>query len=165
MMRNQMIKEHLNINLHRAANATGKTLMSNFLNYSRLRVALVLSSLLLIGLLVAPFASADEPASQQAFPSPDAAAKALVAADKADDMKALARFSARTPIRSFHREIQLPTRTRVTTSRDRYDEMHRLEYDDQGRVILYIGAEQLAGSDSARKESGRMGVRHGCRQR
>ena len=34
----------------------------------------------------------------------------------------------------------------------RYHEMHRLAYDEQGRVILYIGARQLAGSDSAGEE-------------
>jgi hypothetical protein len=140
MMRNQMIKEHLNINLHRAANATGKTLMSNFLNYSRLRVALVLSSLLLIGLLVAPFASADEPASQQAFPSPDAAAKALVVADRADDMKALGSILGPDSDQVLSSGDPVADKNARDDFARRYDEMHRFEYDDQGRVILYIGA-------------------------
>ena len=74
------------------------------------------------------------------FPSPDAAASALVAADKANDMKTLS-------------SILGPDADQVLSSGDpvadknarddfvrRYQEMHRLEYDDQGRVILYVGA-------------------------
>src|SRR5580658_689737 len=140
MTPNEMTKECLNLNLCRASNATGNRPMSNLLNYSRVRVALVLSSLLLMALLVAPSVLADEAATQQTFPSPDAAVKALVAADKVDDMKALS-------------SILGPDADQVLSSGDpvadknarddfvrRYDEMHRLEYDDQGRVILYVGA-------------------------
>ena len=144
MTPNEMTKECLDVNLHRAANATGKRLMSNLLNYSRVRnprCRVALSALLLACLFVTPFASAEETATQQVFPSPDAAVTALVAADKADDMKALS-------------SILGPDADQVLSSGDpvadknarddfvrRYQEMHRLEYDDQGRVILYVGAD------------------------
>jgi hypothetical protein len=140
MTRNQMTKEHLYGNLHGAANAAGKTPMSNFLNYSRLRIALVLSSVLLIGFFVASFASADETAAQQAFPSPDAAAKALVAADKADDMKALGSILGPDADQVLSSGDPVADKNARDDFARRYDEMHRFEYDDQGRVILFVGA-------------------------
>ena len=128
------------ISIRTALNATGKTLMTNSLKYIRVGNALVLSVLFLACLFFPPVASAEDAGAQQTFPSPDAAIKALVAADKADDMKTLS-------------SILGPDADQVLSSGDpvadkngrdefvrRYDEMHRLEYDDQGRVILYIGA-------------------------
>jgi hypothetical protein len=145
MTPNEMIKECLDINLRRAANATGKRLMSNFLNYYRVRIslarlAIALSALLLACLFVPPFASAEVSATQQVFPSPGAAASALVAAGKADDVNTLS-------------SILGPEADQVLSSGDpvaddnarkdfvrRYQEMHRLAYDEEGRVILYVGA-------------------------
>src|SRR5258708_7691966 len=63
--------------------------MANKKTNIRVRTSVALSTLLLAWLFVAPFASADDTATQQVFPSPDAAVTALVAAGKADDMKAL----------------------------------------------------------------------------
>ena len=141
MTPNEMTKECLSLNLHRAANATGKRPMSNLLNYSRVRAALVLSVLFLMGSLVTSFASADEAAAQQAFPSPDAAAKALVAADKADDMKALSLILGPDADQVLSSGDPVADKNARDDFVRRYDEMHRLEYDDQGRVILYIGAD------------------------
>jgi hypothetical protein len=140
-------KECLDIDdLHRAADATGERLMANFLKRSSVGIplalrAVALSGLILAGLFVPPFASADDTATQKAFTSPDAAVTALVAADKADDMNALS-------------SILGPDADQVLSSGDpvadknarddfvrRYQEMHRLAYDDQSRVILYIGAD------------------------
>jgi Protein of unknown function (DUF2950) len=140
MRSNEMTKECLNINLHRAANATGKTPMSNFLDHSRLRIALDLSALLLIGFFATPFASAVEAAAQQAFPSPAAAAKALVAADKADDIKALGSILGPDADQVLSSGDPVADKNARDDFARRYDEMHRFEYDDQGRVILYIGA-------------------------
>ncbi|HEY6420513.1 MAG TPA: DUF2950 domain-containing protein [Candidatus Binataceae bacterium] len=130
----------------RSAHGTWKGLMSDFSNYSRVRnsrarLAVALSALLSACLFVSSFASAEATAAQQVFPSPAAAASALVAAGKADDMKTLS-------------YILGPDADQVLSSGDpvadnnarndfvrRYQEMHRLAYDDQGRVILYIGAE------------------------
>jgi hypothetical protein len=114
--------------------------MTNPFKYIRVRISLVLSALFLACLLFPHFASAEDAGAQQTFSSPDAAVRALVTANKADDMKALS-------------SILGPDADQVLSSGDpvadknareefvrRYDEMHRLRYDDQGRVILYIGA-------------------------
>lgn len=78
---------------------------------------------------------------QQVFQTPAAAGKALVAAAHANDRKAL-------------NLILGPDADQILSSGDavadnnaredfvrRYGEMHRFAYDDEGRVILYIGAE------------------------
>jgi Protein of unknown function (DUF2950) len=115
-------------------------------NYTRarawsVRLAVFISMLLLAGLFRTSFASAEETVAQQVFTSPAVAASALVTASKADDIKAL----------SF---ILGPDADQIISSGDpvadnnardnfvrRYQEMHRLAYDYQGRVILYIGAD------------------------
>jgi len=79
--------------------------------------------------------------TQQTFSSADGAVGALVMAAKTDDMKAL-------------NAILGPAAGKILSSGDRvadnnarenfvrqYQAMHRLAYDDQGRVILYIGAD------------------------
>src|ERR1700730_10521390 len=114
--------------------------MANKITTMRFRFFLPLSVLLFACLSVAPFASADDTSAQKVFPSPHAAVSALVAADKADDTKSLS-------------SILVPDSDQILSSGDpvadknaredfarRYQEMHRLAYDDQGRVILYIGA-------------------------
>jgi hypothetical protein len=144
MKPNKTTKECLELNSRYTANATGERPMLNYLDFSSARIsssALSISALLLVCLLVIPFVSAEESAPQQVFPSPDAAVGALVAASKADDIKAL-------------NSILGPEADQVVSSGDpvadnnardnflrRYQEMHRLAYDDQGRVIVYIGAE------------------------
>jgi hypothetical protein len=113
--------------------------MTNEMTTTRVTLSLALS-LLLAWLFVTPLASADQTFPQQVFPTASAAVSALIAADKADDMKALS-------------SILGPDSDQVLSSGDpvadknardefvrRYNEMHRLAYDDQGRVILYIGA-------------------------
>lgn len=141
----KMTQECLDINLLRTASATGKRLMFNFFNDSRferslVQLAVALSALVAC-LLVPPFASAEDIAAPKVFPSPAAGVSALVAADKADDLKALS-------------SILGPDADQILTSGDpvadknaredfvrRHNEMHRLAYDDDGRVILYIGAD------------------------
>ena len=139
-------KERLDLKSRQALNATGNGSVSDFLNYSRARVslarlAIALSALLLACLFVTRFAAAQEPPAQQVFPSPDAAVRALVAASKTDDIKAL-------------NSILGPEGNQVVSSGDpvadnnardnfvrRSQEMYRLAYDDQGRVIAYVGAD------------------------
>ncbi|HKN02042.1 MAG TPA: DUF2950 domain-containing protein [Candidatus Binataceae bacterium] len=85
--------------------------------------------------------AASEDSQQQVFRSPASAAAALVGAAMADDMKSLT-------------AILGPDADEIITSGDpvadnnaredftkRYDQMHRLAYDDKGRVILYVGAD------------------------
>ena len=91
-------------------------------------------------LISLPLALADN-STQQVFPTPEAAGKALVTATKADDTSALG-------------SILGPDANQILSSGDpvadnnaredfvrRYQEMHRFAYDEEGRVILYIGAE------------------------
>jgi hypothetical protein len=143
MTPNEMVKEFPHINLRSASNTSGKGLMSTsagaMMPLARLTIAL--AALLLTCPCVPTLASAEGTATQRIFPSPDAAASALVTAGKVDDMKALS-------------VILGPDADQVLSSGDtvaddnarndfvrRYQEMHRLAYDDQDRVILYIGAD------------------------
>jgi hypothetical protein len=114
--------------------------MTNEMTKMRVRLFLALSVVLLVWILGAPFASADDASAQKVFPSPNAAVSALVAADKGDDMKALSSVLGpdSDPILSSGDPVA-DKNAREDFAR-RYEEMHRLAYDDQGRVILYIGA-------------------------
>jgi len=67
--------------------------MKNEMTTTRVRFSHALSILLLAWLFVTPLASADDTGAQQVFPTPGAAINALVAADKADDVKALSTIS------------------------------------------------------------------------
>jgi hypothetical protein len=134
-----MTKECLDINLHRAAKPTGQGLMTKFFNYS-VRNPLFLSKLLLAFLFFARFASAEATGAQKVFSSPDAAAKALVAADRADDLKALSSILGPDADEVLSSGDPVADKNTRDDFARHYQEMHRLEYDDQGRVILYVGA-------------------------
>lgn len=93
------------------------------------------------GLLLASSALAEGPASQQVFNSPAAAAAALVTAAKSDDMNALGSIlgsDAKEILSSGDPVADKNARDNFVT---KYNEMHRPAYDDQGRVIIYLGAE------------------------
>jgi Protein of unknown function (DUF2950) len=75
------------------------------------------------------------------FRSPGSAAAALVEAARADNMKELSAIlgsDAQEVISSGDPVADNNAREEFTR---RYDQMHRLAYDDQGRVKLYVGAE------------------------
>jgi len=114
--------------------------MKNEMTTIRVKLSLALSIFLLAWLFVTPFASADGAATQQVFPSPDAAVSALIAADKADDMKALSSMLGPDSDQILSSGDPVADKNAREDFVRRYEEMHRLEYDDQGRVILYIGA-------------------------
>jgi hypothetical protein len=96
---------------------------------------------LFLGISFVPAARAGEPLSQEAFNTPQAATLALVAAARSADMRRL------TSILGSDAEQILSSGDPVADSNARlnfvakYDEMHRLADDDQGRIILYIGAD------------------------
>jgi Protein of unknown function (DUF2950) len=140
MAPNEMTKECLDIDLHRSLNATGKRLMTTILTYPRVRNALVLSAFLLACLFFPRFGSAEETNTQQVFPSPNAAVSALVAADKADDMKALSSILGPDADQILSSGDPVADKNAREDFARRYQEMHRLAYDDQGRVVLYVGA-------------------------
>ncbi len=94
----------------------------------------------LSSLLVKASAWADEP-KQRAFRSPASAAAALVDAARSDDLKQM------TAILGPGGEDVVSSGDPVADNNGRedftkrYDQMHRLSYDDQGHVILYVGAD------------------------
>jgi Protein of unknown function (DUF2950) len=129
----------------RAANAMGKSLMSDYLSHSRARIsfsrpAVVLSVLLLASVLVSPLAYAEETA-QRVFPSPAAAASGLVAAAKADDMETLSSILGPDADQVISSGDPVADNNARDNFVSHYQQMHRLAYDDQDRVILYIGAD------------------------
>jgi hypothetical protein len=110
---------------------------TNTLRYRRIGVIAMLMS----GLFFAAITFTGAAVGQQSFGSPSTAAAALVAAAKNDDMNALASI-----LGSEAKEI-LSSGDPVADNKARddlvaeYNEMHRLAYDEQGRVILYLGSE------------------------
>ena len=114
--------------------------MTNELTKMRFRLLLALSMLLFAPLFLARLASADEAATQQVFPSPNAAVSALVAADKADDTKSLSSILGPDSDQVLSSGDPVADKNAREDFARRYQEMHRLAYDDQGRVILYVGA-------------------------
>ena len=114
--------------------------MTNEMTTTRVRFPIAPSMFLLAWLFVTPLASANDSAAQQVFPTADAAVGALVAADKADDMKALSSILGPDSAQILSSGDPVADKNARDEFVRRYNEMHRLAYDDQGRVILYIGA-------------------------
>jgi hypothetical protein len=104
------------------------------------RPAIVLSALVLACMLVTLAASAEEPSTQQVFPSPEAAASALITADKADDLKALGSILGPDAVQVLSSGDPVADQNARNEFASRYQEMHRFAYDESGRVILYVGA-------------------------
>ena len=137
---NKLTTECIETNLHRAASAIKERPMSDLFRYVRPRLSLPLLLLFVASVFVTPFASAEETATAQVFPSPDAAANALVAASKADDIKALSLILGPDADQVLSSGDPVADKNARDDFVRRYQEMHRLGYDDQGRVILYVGA-------------------------
>ncbi len=97
---------------------------------------------LLAALLMGPIESFADDSAQQVFATPQAAVDALVSAAKAGDPKA-----AIMPVLGPEAEKILTSGDPVedTNARKRflsaYDQMHRLAYNTDGSVILYVGAD------------------------
>lgn len=97
--------------------------------------------LLACSLFLASSANAAPPPGQQVFPSPAAAAAALVAAAHSDDMNALSSIlggDAKEVLSSGDPVADDNARNSFVA---KYNEMHRLAYDDQRRVLLFLGAD------------------------
>jgi Protein of unknown function (DUF2950) len=99
-------------------------------------ISVVAFSLLLASTGIAAISS-----GPQVFPSAAAAAKALVAAAHIDDMAALSSILGGDAKEVLSSGDPVADNTARDTFVAKYQEMHRLAYDDQGRVILYIGAD------------------------
>ena len=134
----EKIKECLAIDNRRVASRPGNRLMSYD---SRVEISLGMAvALLVVCLLLPSFVSAEEAATQQAFPSAGAAVGALVAASKANDMKALSSILGPDSDQVLSSGDPVADNNARENFVSRYNEMHRLAYDDQGRVVLYLGA-------------------------
>jgi hypothetical protein len=91
--------------------------------------------------LLASTAIAATSSGQQVFPSATAAAKALVGAARTDDMAALSSIlggDAKEVLSSGDPVADNNARDNFVA---KYDQMQRLAYDDRGRVVLYLGAD------------------------
>jgi DUF2950 family protein len=92
--------------------------------------------------LIAPVRSLAEDSAQRTFPTPQAAVDALVSAAKDGDPKA-----AITAVLGPDAEKILSSGDPVEDANARkrfvsaYDQMHRLAYDTDGRLVLYVGAD------------------------
>jgi Protein of unknown function (DUF2950) len=145
MKLHEKTKECLDADNCRVASASGDRLMSYAFNHPRVRTSfdrlrMVLAALLATFLLVPSFASAEEAAAQRAFASPGAAVGALVAASKANDMKTLSSILGPDSDQVLSSGDPVADNNARENFVSRYKEMHRLAYDDQGRVVLYLGA-------------------------
>ena len=88
-----------------------------------------------------PTFAATSKSEPRVFRSPGSAAAALVEAARTDDLKEMTTIlgsDAKEIVSSGDPVADNNAREEFTR---RYDQMHRLAYDDQGRVILYIGSE------------------------
>ncbi len=104
------------------------------------RVAALSALLVTISSQVVCFAATKE-VQQRVFRSPASAAAALAEAARADDLKEMGAIlgpEAEEIIESGDPVADNNAREDFTK---RYDQMHRVAYDDQGRVILYVGAD------------------------
>jgi Protein of unknown function (DUF2950) len=124
-----------------AAAVEGGNAMLKITGYRLAALTVLLFALLtLSSLLVKASAWADKP-KQRVFRSPASAAAALVDAARSDDLKQM------TAILGPGGEDVVSSGDPVADNNGRedftkrYDQMHRLSYDDQGHVILYVGAD------------------------
>ena len=85
--------------------------------------------------------AAAKSAEQQVFPSGAAAANALVAAAKTDDMNALSSILGPDAKEILSSGDPVADNNARDTIVEKYGEMHRFAYDEKGRVILYLGAD------------------------
>jgi hypothetical protein len=146
MTQNEMLKECLDRKVRRTANATGINLMPNFLKEhaersSLVRLAIALAAILLTSLLVPQLGSTQDSTGQQVFPSPGAAVSALIDANKTDNMNALSSILGPDADKVLSSGDPVADENARSEFARRYEEMHRIAYDDQERVVLYIGAE------------------------
>jgi len=91
--------------------------------------------------LLASTAIAATSSGQQVFPTVTAAAKALVGAARTDDMTALSSILGNDAKEILSSGDPVADNSARDNFVAKYDQMQRLAYDDRGRVILYLGAD------------------------
>jgi len=109
---------------------------------------------LLAWLFVTPLASANDAAAQQVFRPPTPQSAHWLRADKADDMKALSSILGPDSAQILSSGDPVADKNARDEFVRRYNEMHRLAYDDQV-ASSSISALKLAGSDPmVKKDNG-----------
>ena len=98
-----------------------------------------ITTLLLAVLLAVPNSRADNSSSGKLFNTPEAATIALITATRTDDMKQLASILGSQAQQILSSGDPVADNNARDNFVAKYDEMHRLAYDDRGRVILFVG--------------------------
>ena len=118
--------------------------MSNTLlsvRFATIVQSILITLLLSVCISICAPARADDAVAQRTFDSPQAAADALATAAAADDMAALHAILGSAADQLLSSGDPVADKNARGKFSARYREMHRTAYDDQGRVILYIGAD------------------------
>jgi hypothetical protein len=98
-----------------------------------------LASLLIAFLCALPFPLAAQ--EQRVFSSPVEAATALFAAAKSDDDAALGSILGPDSQQLLSSGDPVADKNSLAQFASEWDQMHRLAYDDQGRVVIYLGSK------------------------
>src|SRR5271168_723476 len=115
--------------------------IKEFFDFNFRRMTLILLAFIMAVVILPRWSFAQQgSATQQVFPTAEAAAAALVAATKADDMKALSSILGPDSGDILSSGDPVADNNARDSFVSRYNEMHRMAYDEKGRVILYIGA-------------------------
>jgi hypothetical protein len=100
----------------------------------------LIAILLALCMVTGPRSWADDSGAQKTFDSPEAAVNALVTAVEAGDMNTLHSILGDDADRILSSGDPVADKNARDNFTAKYREMHRLAYDNQGRVILYLGA-------------------------
>jgi hypothetical protein len=112
-----------------------------------------LAALLIAFLFVLPLPLVAQ--EQRVFSSPVEAATALFAAVKSDDTAALGSILGPDSQQLLSSGDPVADKNSLAQFASEWDQMHRLAYDDQGRVIIYLGSDNWPGPiPIVKKDSG-----------
>ena len=118
--------------------------MSTFAKFDRIRTTCGSSGRRLASVLVAFLCAWPLPLAaqeQRVFSSPVEAATALFAAVKSDDTAALGSILGPDSQQLLSSGDPVADKNALAQFASEWDQMHRLAYDDQGRVIIYLGSD------------------------
>jgi len=143
---NEVVGRLFELNSRSVALRTGNSAMLNPINPDArelkfVRAPFALTALLVVALLPLAAALAGDPA-QRVFPTPMAAVDALVAAAKqSDPMAALVPVLGPDAARILSSGDPVADDNALKNFLKRFNEMHRLAYNADAQVVLYLGAD------------------------
>jgi hypothetical protein len=122
-----------------------ENLVSNFRNpatvRNRWRCSHIYAIVTLVSFCLPSGAIAQNSAGQELFSSPETAVTKLVGAAKNDDMNELTSILGSDAKEILYSGDPVEDNTARDNFVAKYNEMHRLAYNDQDRVILYLGSD------------------------